>query len=657
MDASTSDHVRGTKRKYSEDQQQQPRASSDDATTSARRCQSTPPLVRDHAMVRSGADSDASPDVDADAVFATEERYRTLYSGELDFRALGEQDPELGALLLEGDGDADGEGGGGEEGEGPRPPRLDFTDPRAVMQLTKTLLWRDFGLRVDLPPDRLCPPVPNRHNYVLWLKDLLDSSALSPSPSSCAYSDAYDPRRRVRGLDIGTGASLIYPLLACAQRPRWSFLATDIDARSLAFARRNAERNGLLGGRVRVVDRSGAGAGADAPLIPPLDELVGADATLDFVMTNPPFYASEAEQRDLARQKARPPRSACTGAPVEMVYSGDNGGGGGGGEVGFVRRLLDESLALGTRVQWYTAMLGKQSSVGELVAALRDRGVGNYAVAAFVQGRRTRRWALGWSFHSRRPSLGASRWGGVGVGVASGDDGGDARAPTPTLPRSLLPCPTELVAVRERVAVVDVDVDVELELGRWKRLLCGAMEGLDLVSWDWDGDARDKSRGVGFADGNVWSRAYRRKRERGEGGGGGGHQAATVSQQPPLLQPQRRPETLSTDGEMEPGLSTTTSQQEHPRAIADCAFGFAISVQVERGSDSAHSQAEEEEDGGGGGVAAMVVRVRWLQGRDYTVFESFTGMVRNTILRARRTTTSAAAEAHKGKGEGDGDIN
>lgn len=36
---------------------------------------------------------------------------------------------------------------------------LDFTDPGAMMQLTKTLLKRDFGLRVELPDDRLCPPV------------------------------------------------------------------------------------------------------------------------------------------------------------------------------------------------------------------------------------------------------------------------------------------------------------------------------------------------------------------------------------------------------------------------------------------------------------------------------------------------------------------
>lgn len=38
-------------------------------------------------------------------------------------------------------------------------------------------------------------------------------------------STAGVPDEKVIGLDIGTGASCIYPLLGCAQRP-WSFIAT-----------------------------------------------------------------------------------------------------------------------------------------------------------------------------------------------------------------------------------------------------------------------------------------------------------------------------------------------------------------------------------------------------------------------------------------------
>ncbi|RYP53340.1 hypothetical protein DL768_001697 [Monosporascus sp. mg162] len=491
----------------------------------------------DESYISAGAE--ANPDacqasgVPASTVTASdEEYYRTLYARELDFHALGERDRELTSLLQGGS-------------------RLDFANPLAVMQLTKTLLRLHFGLRVDLPLDRLCPPVPNRHNYILWLKDLLDSS----SPS---YSQIYEPERPVEGLDIGTGASLIYPLLACAQRPAWTFIATDVDAKSIAYARRNAELNSLQS-RIRVVGRDIA-----APLVP-LDDL--NIETIDFVMVNPPFYASDSELLDLARQKSRPPHSACTGAPIEMVCEG--------GEVGFVRRIINESLILRRRVQWYTAMLGKQSSLDVLVSLLKENGIDNYAMKTFVQGNKTRRWALGWSFHSRRPSVRASR----GVELATA--------------KSILPFPTELTALRKRVSR---GIDPE----QLEKALRTTMETLDLVSWNWDALL---SRGVGFADGNVWSRAYRRRKER---------------QSHMTTAPPQGEEASADKAKASPNLST----QQKLRGVVDCAFGFALSIRVEHGSR--------------GTTDEVTLAVRWLQGHDYLLFESFTGMLRSAILRTFR---------------------
>ena len=97
----------------------------------------------------------------------------------------------------------------------------------------------------------LTPKVPNRYvhrwtggcqvlmyqslNYILWLQDLLDTTAED-------FRDAFDPAREVVGLDMcvcpnlsgthvltmrrGTGASAIYPLLGCSQRPKWIFAGT-----------------------------------------------------------------------------------------------------------------------------------------------------------------------------------------------------------------------------------------------------------------------------------------------------------------------------------------------------------------------------------------------------------------------------------------------
>ncbi|KAK4227416.1 hypothetical protein QBC38DRAFT_509680 [Podospora fimiseda] len=285
--------------------------------------------------------------------------FRHLYNKDPNFKQLAKQDADFAAVVQENG-------------------QLDFTDPAAVMQLTKTLLKADFGLQLQLPDDRLCPPIPNRHNYILWLKDLLDSTSYSPPGS-----------QPVCGLDIGTGASCIYPLLGTIQRPSWHFIATDIDDKSLEHAKQNVEMNNLSD-RIRLILRS-----PEDTLIPSGSE--SHVSPLAFVMMNPPFYTSVDEMLSSAAKKSRPPHSACTGAPVEMVCEG--------GEVAHVGRLLKESLVLrGKGAQWYTSMLGKVTSLEALVPQLRENGIDNYAVTEFIQGNKTKRWAIAWSFGPMRPA-------------------------------------------------------------------------------------------------------------------------------------------------------------------------------------------------------------------------------------------------------------
>lgn len=134
-------------------------------------------------------------------------------------------------------------------------------------------------------------------------------------------------------------------------------------------------------------------------------------------------------------------------------------------------------------------MLGKLSSVPVVIELLQNAGVGNYAVTEFVQGSKTRRWAVGWSFGALRPS----------VCVARGVGGGG-------VPKSLLPFPGEYVVV---LAEGD-DGDVARVGGRVNAIL----EALPL-QWMWKAGI---STGVGFATGNVWSRSARRRSARGQAG-------------------------------------------------------------------------------------------------------------------------------------------
>ncbi|KAL2014481.1 hypothetical protein VTN00DRAFT_2006 [Thermoascus crustaceus] len=367
---------------------------------------------------------------------------RNIYREEVDFTALALQSPDFAKYVRQNG-------------------QLDFSNPSAVRQLTISLLQRDFGLKVDLPEDRLCPPVPNRLNYILWLQDLIDTTGTK-------YSDQYDPGREVVGLDIGTGCCSIYPLLGCASQPRWKFVATDIDDKNIQFAQNNVLKNGLES-RIRVIKTE-----PSDPLIP-LDTKISLER-LDFTMCNPPFYESQDEMVASAEAKARPPFSACTGAEVEMVTPG--------GEIAFVSRMIEESLQLQTRVQWFTTMLGKLSSVSVIVEKLIERKNNNYAVTEFVQGTKTRRWAVAWSWGDLRPT----------TDVARGISG---------FPKHLLPFPSEVSFHISNASIDAIGHKIDAELHSLP------------IKWVWH---HAMATGVGFAMENVWSRQARRKRQQQQKG-------------------------------------------------------------------------------------------------------------------------------------------
>ncbi|MCH2222523.1 MAG: RlmF-related methyltransferase, partial [Dechloromonas sp.] len=103
-------------------------------------------------------------------------------------------------------------------------PTVDFSNPAAVKALNRALLMHHYGVKGwDIPAGYLCPPIPGRADYIHALADLLaDGNAIPTGPG-------------VRGLDIGTGANLVYPLIGHAAYG-WSFLGTDIDEAALANA-------------------------------------------------------------------------------------------------------------------------------------------------------------------------------------------------------------------------------------------------------------------------------------------------------------------------------------------------------------------------------------------------------------------------------------
>ncbi|RHY96957.1 hypothetical protein DYB35_002475, partial [Aphanomyces astaci] len=122
-------------------------------------------------------------------------------------------------------------------------------------ELTRALLHRDFGITTwHVPLNRLCPPLPNRLNYIHWIEDLI----LFSQSSYVSTEDA-----PIWGVDIGTGASVIYPLLGHSLN-QWRFLATDIDAESIEYAAANLRSNHLE----HVIHLETVADGHDASILP-----------------------------------------------------------------------------------------------------------------------------------------------------------------------------------------------------------------------------------------------------------------------------------------------------------------------------------------------------------------------------------------------------
>lgn len=368
--------------------------------------------------------------------------------------------------------------------------------------------------------------MPVRWNYVRWLKDLLATS----HPS---HTDTFNPTRPTTGLDIGVGASCIYSLLACASSPAWQMHGTDIDAHSLTHAQHNIDSNNLTK-RIRLTRTK-----PSDPLIP-LSKL--GVSRLDFVMCNPPFYSSEEDMSRAYYGKDLPPSAVCTGSTNEMICEG--------GDVGFVSRILEESLQLRERVQWYSSMLGRLASAQQLVAKLREHGISNFAVTNLKAGHKTRRWAVAWSFGDLRPANGVARHG--------------------ELVQALLPTATEWTVAVSGAGFEEVDERVNAVLAE-----------LDL-RWQWRAALHT---GVAFARENVWSRSARRKRK---------------------------------------------FQQEAKEKVKEGVDGAKDDE-----DDEDESSSEEEEEP----IALAVkitcspnrVDIRWLRGTDFTLWESFCGMLKRAL--------------------------
>lgn len=254
---------------------------------------------------------------------------------------------------------------------------IDFADPAAVLALNQALLKDAYGLQWSLPAGALCPPVPGRADYLHHLADLLsggDDRAIPQGPS-------------VSVLDIGAGASCIYPLVGASEYG-WRFVAVEADQSSHRWARQVVRINPpvarLIEGRHQP-DALACFANVTSP-----GERFAAS------MCNPPFHASAAEAAagsSRKRRNLRLPAGAAAlnfgGAPGELWCPG--------GEVGFIERMIAESAARPTLCFWFTTLVSKSLHLPRLKRALAGAGATQVRTIAMAQGQKQSR-VLAWTF-------------------------------------------------------------------------------------------------------------------------------------------------------------------------------------------------------------------------------------------------------------------
>ncbi len=284
---------------------------------------------------------------------------RNLHSEGYDFARLVAQTPELEAFTI----------------SNPRgQPTIDFQDVAAVRMLNRALLKTHYNIEFwDMPAGYLCPPIPGRVDYIHYLADLLAESNNQEIPRG----------RQIKALDIGTGASLVYPLTGQSEYG-WHFTGVDIDAGALKSARQICDFNKLSIILRRQNEPENIFRG-----------VIEAGDAFDVTMCNPPFHSSmkqanKGTQRKWANLgKGHSQRLNFGGQSAELWCPG--------GEIKFLARMVEQSMDFADQCLWFTSLVSKKDNLQPLNRILVKAGVADFKVVEMAQGQKTSRF-IAWTY-------------------------------------------------------------------------------------------------------------------------------------------------------------------------------------------------------------------------------------------------------------------
>lgn len=256
---------------------------------------------------------------------------------------------------------------------------VDFANPVAVKLLNKALLHHYYGIKNwDFPEENLCPAIPGRADYLHHIADLLTQSNFGTLPQP----------NKITALDIGVGASCIYPIIGVAEYG-WNFVGSDISSASIKSSQKIVEANEILKDKIsfRLQENSKN----------IFKDIIKEEEKIDLTFCNPPFHSSSEEAKksshrkikNLTAKKIKTPELNFGGNSAELICEG--------GEHTFIHNMISESKEFDKNCFWFSSLVSKKSNLKGIYRALSMAEAVQVKTIPIGTGNKSSR-IIAWSF-------------------------------------------------------------------------------------------------------------------------------------------------------------------------------------------------------------------------------------------------------------------
>ena len=259
---------------------------------------------------------------------------------------------------------------------------IDFSKPLAVKQLNKAILSHYYGIAYwEFPDENLCPPIPGRADYIHYIADLLCENNFGKIPTG----------DKITCLDIGVGASCIYPIIGVTEY-QWKFIGSDDNPKSIESAQKNINANPSLKAHIECRLQKNPKA--------IFQGVIAKGERVDVTICNPPFHASMEDVQAVTRRKTKnlsgkkvtSEKLNVAGISKELIFDG--------GEIQFIQNIIRESKANSKNCFWFSTLVSKQSNLKGIYRTLDQ--VNAYQVKTMPMGTGNKSTRIvAWTFLSK----------------------------------------------------------------------------------------------------------------------------------------------------------------------------------------------------------------------------------------------------------------